>query len=70
LPEGVRERAPAEIDAFQRSLRERYNTSGQGWITTTVLAGRQVLRVTLMNPRTEEAHLDRLLAGLRTLGQE
>ncbi len=70
LPEGVRDRAPAEIDAFQGALRERYNTSGQGWITTTVLDGRRVLRVTLMNPRTEEEHLDRLLSGLRGVAGE
>jgi L-2,4-diaminobutyrate decarboxylase len=65
LPEVVRAWEPAEIDAFQGALRERYNTSGQGWITTTVLDGCRVLRVTLMNPDTGEEHLDRLLEGIR-----
>ena len=51
-------------DAFNRELRERYNRSGRGWITGTDLDGRRVLRVTIMNPRTEEAHLARLLDGL------
>ena len=51
-------------DDFNRRLRERYNRSGRGWITTTVLGGRRVLRVTIMNPRTTEAHLERLLDGL------
>jgi L-2,4-diaminobutyrate decarboxylase len=56
--------AEAELDRFNRRLRERYNASGAGWITTTVLGGRQVLRVTIMNPRTTPAHLDALVAGL------
>lgn len=51
-------------DEFNRELRERYNRSGRGWITSTVLGGRRVLRVTIMNPRTREEHLERLLDGL------
>lgn len=51
-------------DAFNQELRERYNRSGKGWITSTVLDGRRVLRVTIMNPRTGEEHLERLLDGL------
>jgi L-2,4-diaminobutyrate decarboxylase len=53
-------------DAFNQALRERYNRSGQGWITSTVLGGRRVLRVTIMNPRTTEEHLVRLLDGLES----
>jgi L-2,4-diaminobutyrate decarboxylase len=68
LPAAVRGGAPEEIDAFQGALREAYNASGMGWITTTVLDGRRVLRVTLMNTRTGEAHLARLLEGLREVG--
>jgi L-2,4-diaminobutyrate decarboxylase len=60
--------APAEsLDAVNASLRERYNASGEGWITTTVLDGRRMLRVTLMNPRTTEEHLDRLISGLEAM---
>jgi L-2,4-diaminobutyrate decarboxylase len=51
-----------------RQLRESYNRSGQGWITLTVLEGRPVLRVTVMNPRTERVHLERLLDGLAAEG--
>lgn len=54
----------AADDAFNQELRERYNRSGRGWITATQLDGRRVLRVTIMNPRTTEAHLVRLLDGL------
>jgi L-2,4-diaminobutyrate decarboxylase len=58
----------AALDALQHRIRARYNRSGEGWITETVLDGRRVLRVTLMNPRTTEAHLDTLLAGLDAAG--
>jgi L-2,4-diaminobutyrate decarboxylase len=52
------------LDAFNRELRESYNRSGEGWITATNLAGRRVLRVTLMNPRTTEADVAEIIAGL------
>ncbi len=60
---------PERGDDFQAELRRRYNESGAGWITTTVLDGARVLRVTLMNPATTDAHLDRLLDGLRQQAQ-
>jgi L-2,4-diaminobutyrate decarboxylase len=53
-----------EIDALNRELRSRYNKEGSGWITATVLAGRPVLRVTMMNPRTGAEHVRALLDGL------
>jgi len=52
------------LDLLNKELRERFNRSGVGWITTTVLNGRRVLRVTIMNPRTRAEHLQRLLDGL------
>jgi len=54
----------AALDLLNKELRERFNRSGVGWITTTVLNGRRVLRVTIMNPRTRAEHLQRLLDGL------
>lgn len=51
-------------------LREEFNRSGAGWITTTVLDGRRVLRVTVMNPRTGPEHLERLVRGLVQLIDE
>ena len=39
-------------DELNRQVRESYNRSGAGWITTTMLDGRRVLRATIMNPRT------------------
>lgn len=68
LPSALRGAGPQRIDDLQRDVRERYNASGRGWITATVLEGRRVLRVTLMNPATGDAHLKSMLAGLREEG--
>ena len=66
----VRGRGAGDSDALNAVLRERYNATGEGWITGTVLDGRRVLRVTIQNPHTTPAHLDRLLDGLeRVAGQ-
>lgn len=57
------------LDGVNRALRERYNQSGAGWITGTMLGGRRVLRVTLMNPRTTEADIREIIDGLAALGR-
>jgi L-2,4-diaminobutyrate decarboxylase len=57
------------LDAVNGELRDRYNRSGAGWITSTMLDGRRVLRVTVMNPRTTRAHTDRLVDGLAAVGR-
>jgi len=59
----------ADLDALNGRLRARYNRSGAGWITSTVLGGRRVLRVTVMNPRTADAHLAALVEGLAAAGR-
>ncbi|HSP90566.1 MAG TPA: pyridoxal-dependent decarboxylase [Vicinamibacterales bacterium] len=56
------------LDALNLELRTVYNREGDGWITSTVLGGRRVLRVTLMNPRTTPGDLERVLDGLGTVG--
>ena len=67
-PEHAPIAAPEKLDAVNAALRERYNRSGQGWITTTILDGRRVLRVTVMNPRTRPDHVRRMLQGLAEEG--
>jgi L-2,4-diaminobutyrate decarboxylase len=52
------------LDAINLELRMRYNRAGHGWITTTVLGDRRVLRVTVMNPRTTRPHLSAMLDEL------
>lgn len=52
------------LDELNRLARDRYNDSGEGWITSTLLDGRRVLRVTIINPRTNREHLQRVLDGI------
>jgi L-2,4-diaminobutyrate decarboxylase len=54
-------------DATNAALREKLIRSGQAWITSTLLKGRRVLRVTMINPRTERGDVDRMLGFLRKL---
>ncbi|MDP9194891.1 MAG: pyridoxal-dependent decarboxylase [Acidobacteriota bacterium] len=54
-------------DEQTAELRERLIRSGRAWITSTVLRGERVLRVTMMNPRTTERHIDDMLDALRTV---
>jgi L-2,4-diaminobutyrate decarboxylase len=61
---GSPRREEPSLDEANRELRERYNRSGRGWITSTVLGGRRVLRVTMMNPLTHGKHVTGLLDGL------
>ncbi len=52
------------LDALNLALRTAYNRGGDGWITSTVLGGRRVLRATIMNPRTTAGDAERVLDGL------
>ena len=56
-----------QLDLLNVALRERYNRDGDGWITTTVLGGRRVLRATVMNPRTTAGDLARVIERLSAL---
>ncbi len=58
------------IDDLNRAVRPLYNKEGSGWITATVLDGRPVLRVTMMNPRTGAEHVRALLDGLVAKAKE
>jgi L-2,4-diaminobutyrate decarboxylase len=58
------------LDAVNRQIRERYNRSGAGWITATLLDGRRVLRVTMMNPRSTPSHIHAMVERLLALGRE
>ena len=61
---GDRPLDPDRLDRVNLRMREEYNRSGDGWITTTVLSGRRVLRVTVMNHRTTGEDVDAVLDGL------
>jgi len=60
----------AKLNELNRELRERYNQSGEGWITATNLDGRRVLRVTMMNPRTRNSDIQEIIGGLAAVGAE
>ncbi len=66
---GDRTKTDAELDDLNKRIRERYNASGDGWITATNLNGRRVLRVTMMNPRTTAADVRAILDGLAAFGR-
>jgi len=66
---GAGSRSDAEVDALNRTLRPAYNRSGAGWVTATVLEGRPVLRVTVMNPRTTVGDMRAVLEGLAAEGR-
>jgi L-2,4-diaminobutyrate decarboxylase len=59
-----------ELDAANASLRERLVRSGRAWITSTVLKGRRVLRVTIINPRSGPPEVERMLDALRDLARQ
>ncbi len=62
-------RSDAELEDLNKRIRERYNASGDGWITATTLNGRRVLRVTMMNPRTTAADVRAIVDGLAATAQ-
>jgi glutamate/tyrosine decarboxylase-like PLP-dependent enzyme len=49
------------------AIRERLIRGGQAWITSTLLRGERVLRITVINPRTERAHIAAMLDAVRAL---
>jgi L-2,4-diaminobutyrate decarboxylase len=61
---GDRSRDDSTLDEINREARERYNRSGAGWVTTTILNGRRMLRVTVTNPRTTREDVEAVLHGL------
>jgi glutamate/tyrosine decarboxylase-like PLP-dependent enzyme len=59
-----------DVDAFTRAVAERVQRGGEAFLTTSELDGRAVLRACLVNFRTTEADLDRLLDAIRDAGRE
>jgi L-2,4-diaminobutyrate decarboxylase len=66
---GERSQSDEDLDELNRRIRERFNATGEGWITATMLNGRRVLRVTMMNPRTTDADVRAILDGLANVGR-
>ena len=66
---GDRTDTDAALDDINADLRVRYNRSGHGWITTTLLNERRMLRVTIMNPRTTPDHARSMLGRIAELAR-
>ncbi len=67
---GMRTLDDDRLDALNRDLREMLNRSGEGWISTTVLGGRRVLRVTFMNHRTRDGDVTAVIEALVRMGSQ
>jgi L-2,4-diaminobutyrate decarboxylase len=66
---GDRSLDDGRLDQVNLRTRDDYNRNGTGWITTTMLGGRRVLRTTLMNPRTTERDLEQTLVEIAALAE-
>jgi L-2,4-diaminobutyrate decarboxylase len=62
---GDRKATDEELDAANGAMREKLVRGGEAWITSTLLKGRRVLRVTIINPRTGPDDVARMLEALR-----
>jgi L-2,4-diaminobutyrate decarboxylase len=54
-------------DELNHRVREELIRGGQAWITSTMLKGRRVLRITVINPATEKRHIDAMLEAVRRI---
>jgi L-2,4-diaminobutyrate decarboxylase len=54
-----------ELDAHNRRVRQRMLDDGSFYVVQTALPQGHFLRVTLMNPRTQESDLDAMLDAVR-----
>lgn len=70
VPAALRNASPAEIGEFQLRLRRDMIRSGEFYLVPATFGGTAALRCTLINPLTTGAHLQRLLAALRTQGEK
>jgi L-2,4-diaminobutyrate decarboxylase len=69
VPAALRDAPPARLGRFQLELRRRLIESGEFYLVSTNLDGVGALRVTVINPLTQSAHLDQLLDALRATGR-
>jgi len=66
-PSNVRNDAEA-LDSFNKSVLEKTQLSGEAFLSSTVMDGRFWLRACIINPRTADADIDRLIETLREIG--
>ncbi len=70
VPAALREASPERLSEFQRRVRRKVIQSGEFYLVQTTLDGCAALRVTVMNPLTDETHLSGLMEAIRRHAQE
>ena len=68
VPKNMNGSSPEVLDQYNFDLRTALNQSGKAWITTTVFAGKRLLRTTIINPRTTQKEIDQLIVDIRETG--
>lgn len=67
VPPGIR---PAEADVHNLAWAERVNASGRAYLTSTVVKGRRVVRVSIGALATERADVDAVWTIMREMAEE
>jgi aromatic-L-amino-acid decarboxylase len=58
------------LDVLNKSVLEQLQLSGRAFVSSTVLAGRFVLRACFVNPLSSQADVDAMLAAVKELAEE
>ncbi len=66
----LRQRDDKDADRIHWKVKEGLNESGYGYISSTVLDGRRVLRLVVMNPRTRRADVEDVLKRIERIARE
>jgi L-2,4-diaminobutyrate decarboxylase len=64
----TRPRSAGASDSLHWRIKERVNAGGKAYISSTVLDGRRVLRIVVMNPRTRERDIRDVMAEVERVG--
>jgi L-2,4-diaminobutyrate decarboxylase len=70
VPAALVDASPERLGQFQMNLRRALIESGEFYIVSTNLDGVGALRVTIINPLTDDSHLEQLLDSLREKGRQ
>jgi L-2,4-diaminobutyrate decarboxylase len=65
VPGGSGALTPRQLGELNAAIRRKIIQSGEFYLVQTTIEGQPALRVTVMNPLTEEGHLDELLKAIR-----
>ena len=69
VPPALRRAPEEEVGRFLLALRRELIRSGEFYIVQAKIADRQALRLTIINPLTQAAHLEGLVSAIRRTGE-